>query len=396
MPRPRKAPRLWLRPARKEANGSIRPASWIIKDGGKHISTGCGEGDSEEASRKLASYILGQYQIPDTERDISDIDISDVINIYVRDCGPQQVRQKQLAERCSRLLDFWGRKKLSEVTGRTCREYAAHRGNPGGARRDLEDLRAAINYHAKEGLHRGVVRVVLPEKGQARDRWLTRSEAARLLWACWRTREVQRRHRGDDKGQDLPTSKYPLRHIARFILLGLYTGSRAGAISRASFIPAIGHSYLDLQAGIFYRRAEGAKETKKRQPPVPLPPRLLAHLRRWSETGASNTHVVEWAGLPVSSVKTGFGRAVELAGLDGRVTPHTLRHTGVTWAMQAGHSIWDVAAYFGMSPQMVERVYGHHHPDYLRSVAAGMGSAGRAATNMPPKQRDRTRTKANG
>jgi hypothetical protein len=41
-----------------------------------------------------------------------------------------------------------------------------------GARRDLEDLRAAIEHHAKEGLHRGLVRVTLPPKGPARDRWL--------------------------------------------------------------------------------------------------------------------------------------------------------------------------------------------------------------------------------
>ena len=55
---------------------------------------------------------------------------------------------------------------LADVTGSSCRRYAKHRANTGGARRDLEDLRAAINYHAKEGLHRGVVRVVLPKGGQ--------------------------------------------------------------------------------------------------------------------------------------------------------------------------------------------------------------------------------------
>ena len=102
------------------------------------------------------------------------------------------------------------------------------RGNLGGARRDLEDLRAGINHHANEGLHRSIVRVTLPEKGLPRDRWLTRSEAARLLWICWRHRELQMRHRGPDKGRSLPTNRYPLRHLARFILIGLYTGTRAG------------------------------------------------------------------------------------------------------------------------------------------------------------------------
>ena len=36
---------------------------------------------------------------------------------------------------------------------------------------------------------------------------------------------------------------------------------------------------------MFHRRALGARETKKRQPPVRLPDRLLAHLRRWQRLG---------------------------------------------------------------------------------------------------------------
>jgi hypothetical protein len=39
---------------------------------------------------------------------------------------------------------------LSEVNSQLCKSYAKRRGNSGGARRDLEDLRAAIRYHAKE------------------------------------------------------------------------------------------------------------------------------------------------------------------------------------------------------------------------------------------------------
>lgn len=74
---------------------------------------------------------------------------------------------------------------LSEVTGETSRAYQRSRGNKGGARRDLEDLRAAIGHHASEGLHRGIVKVTLPKKGEARDRWLTRSEDATLdVLAC--------------------------------------------------------------------------------------------------------------------------------------------------------------------------------------------------------------------
>src|ERR1700730_1133076 len=103
---------------------------------------------------------------------------------------------------------------LADVNGKTCREYVAWRvgqpwksANPGqtgntprlvteaAARRELEDLRAAINHHRREGLCSEIVSVVLPEKPAPREQWLTRSEAARLLRAAWRARQLMRDER---------------------------------------------------------------------------------------------------------------------------------------------------------------------------------------------------------
>lgn len=249
----------------------------------------------------------------------------------------ETAQAKRFRSRISRLNEWWGAMMLSQITGEKCRRYVSDRGRAGGARRDLEDLRAAIGHHASEGLHRGVVKVGLPRRGAARSRWLTRQEAARLLRACWRAREVQTLHRGSLKGQRVETDKRPLRHLARFILIGLYTGTRAGAIASASPVPAIGRSYVDLDRGVFYRLARGNTATNKRQPSVRLPPRLLAHMRRWQRSNSLSRHFVEFNGAAVASVKTGFKRAVKLAGLsleDGNVSPHTLRHTAATWLMQ--------------------------------------------------------------
>jgi integrase len=272
--------------------------------------------------------------------------------------------------------------KLAEVNGASCRRYVKHRGNNGGARRDLEDLRSAINHHAKEGLHRGIVRVVLPSRGLPRTRWLTRKEAATLLRVCWRAREIQTQHRGTHKGQKIETDKRPLRHLARFLLIGLYTGTRAGAIATASSRKGEGRSFVDLQNGIFYRLPEGQRATAKRQPPVPIPPRLLAHLRRWTAKGISQDHFVEWNGRPVQSVKTAFKTAVRLAKLKGKISPHTLRHTAATWLMQAGVPVWEAAGFLGMSPAMVEQTYGHHHPAYMRGAATAIGGGRRRAKKL--------------
>lgn len=272
---------------------------------------------------------------------------------------------------------------LAKINGRACREFVKARNTKGGARRDLEDLRAAVNHHAREGYHRGFVHVVLPAKGPPRDRWLTRSEAARLIWACWRAREMQIRGRGKLKGRKLPTRKYPLRHLSRFLLIGLYTGTRAASVAAAAPFRAIGRSYVDLDRGLFYRLPEGEIETNKRQPPVPLPSRLLAHMRRWKDRKIIARSFVEWNGNDVKSVKTAFKHAVKLAALSGNVTAHTLRHTAATWLMQAGVDPWQAAGYLGMSVETLLRVYGHHHPDHLADAVEGI-------TRKPKGERSKT------
>jgi integrase len=104
-------------------------------------------------------------------------------------------------------------------------------------------------------------------------------------------------------------------------------------------------------------------------------------MRRWKDRGISKQHFVEWHGKPVLSVKTACGTAVRLAKLaidDGNVTPHTLRHTAATWLMQNAAPMWEAAGFLGMSEKTLRDVYGHHHPDYLRSAAV--------AINRPPKR----------
>jgi len=216
------------------------------------------------------------------------------------------------------------------------------------------------------------VSVVLPEKSESRNVWLTREQAARLIRAAWRAKQIM---------QDRRTERAVGRHVARFILTAVYTGSRSGAICGAALMPTVGRGYVDLERGLFYRRAHGARETKKRQPPVRLPDRLLAHLRRWQRLGIAKQAVVEWNGKPVRSVRKAFGAAVRVAGLDGLgITPHVLRHTAATWAMQGGGHLWQIAGFLGMTVEVLERVYGHHHPDFQRDAAA-------AVTRSPLRQK---------
>jgi len=163
--------------------------------------------------------------------------------------------------------------------------------------------------------------------------------------------------------------------LVRFILFGLYTGSRPGDILAASFTAERGRSRIDLEAGLFYRKPVGKVATKKRQPTTPIPRRLQAHLRRWRAMGAKN--IVEFEGSPIKSIKTAFNSLIENADLPEGIIPYTFRHTCATWKMQAGEPAWKVGGFIGTSEAIVIKHYGHHSPSGLRDTAE-------VATQRPP------------
>jgi len=395
MPRPSKGAHLvWHNESRK-GDGSIRAkAGWFIHDGELRRGTGCGRSDVGEAEKCLQAY-LSEKHTPARKRnrDPDQVKIADVISVYAVDVASAHADPKETAARLSVINGFFGRMVLAEINGDKCREFARQSTTPAAARRQLEDLRSAIKHYKREGYVTAIPDIVLPEKPEARTRWLTRDEAAKLIRAAWRLRQQW-------KGRE--SDRYVARHVARFILVGLYTGTRSGAICAAAIRPTEGSAFVDLDRGVFYRRAEGERETKKRQPPVRLPDRLLAHMRRWARTplflkyerrqksrnaGRMVAHdfVVEWEGQPVGSLRKAFASVVEAAGLGwyetrdvkGRkvqvfrtdITPHVLRHTAATWLMQNGAELSMAADYLGMTEATLRATYYHHHPDFQATAA---------------------------
>ncbi|SDT96614.1 Site-specific recombinase XerD [Stappia sp. ES.058] len=373
MPRPSKGARLWLQPARRSRNGNIEEHSvWVIRDGSRKRSTGFREEERGEAERALADYLAEKHDPSHHRNNRADlIPIADAIAAYSEEIAPAHARPTETAARLQNLLDHFGEQCMADVNGSACRAYVSARGVESSARRELEDLRAAFHHFFREGHVDRLIPVVLPPKPSSRERWLERSEAARLIWAAWRLRQKYKGH---------PTERAIAKHVARFILVALYTGTRAGAVCGAAIRPTIGCGYIDLGAGLFHRRPPGERETKKRQPPVALPDRLLAHLRRWERLGISGTHVVEWNGKPVTKINKAFRAVRAAAGFEEDVVPHTLRHTAATWLARAGVPFVEGADYVGMSVETFERVYRHHAPGFQEQARNKIAS-------KPPRQK---------
>jgi len=276
------------------------------------------------------------------------------MRVYVMEHAPSTACPAKIAEHIEALTDFWAEKMVSSIKGATCREYARTR-KLSMARRQLETLRAAVNYFHKEYGLDPVPAFTMPKKAKPREKWMTRSEAARLLWSARRT-----------------------PHIARFILIGLYTGTRSTAILGLSWMPQTTGGWIDVEKGVLFRSGSGQRETKKRQTPAKIPHRLMWHVARWKAMDGNQRHVINWNGGPVKSIKKAFRRARTDAKLVPEIIPHTLRHTCATWLMQAGTDKWEACGFLAMTLEVLEKNYGHHHPDFQDGVSGAFSRTGTA------------------
>ena len=287
------------------------------------------------------------------------------MTLYARDLPLDSPSRKTIGYHIKALVPFWGDKTLADVKGSTCRKYVAFRSENGSSKRpvkpatsrqELKTFQAAINHWHRESPLAAVPKVTLPPAGSRRERVLERGEVARMLRAA---------------------RKLKLNHVARFILIGVYTGTRHDAILRIRWEAALSGGHIDTDRGIIFRRGSAERETSKRRPPAQLNKKLLSRILRWKEADISALPegglrtLVHYHGQPIAKMKRAWATVVKAAGLGPDVTPHVLRHTCASWLLWGREAkgmrpetkpltIWDVAGVIGADASTVERTYGHH------------------------------------
>ena len=346
MPRANKGPRLYFRPPRPD-----RPGVWVIRDdGGFERSTGFGKEHRAKAEKELKDYLAEKGRTPSDVRGPDRLMIADTLTIYAQEHAINTPSAETAGYNIDALVSFWGAMTVDKIIEAECRRYVNKRTEAVAsdtARRELETLRAALNHCQNKNYLSKAPRVWLPEKAPPREYWATPDEVARFL------RHARR-----------------IEHLKRFTLLCLYTGTRSERVRRLRWAPSENpdddNGYIDIENGLIYREPPGKKRTNKRAPPVRILPKLRPFLERWRAT--SRQWVVEYNGKPVSSLKTSWSKARRAANLPPEFRIHGLRHTGITWAMQGGARLSDIAGYFGITIAELERTYAHHHPDHTQTA----------------------------
>lgn len=353
MPRPKKPARLWQR----------KDGAWLILDDGHQFGTGasgaCGQRAAEEA---LAKHIATRAPKRTGPAQPSEVTVGEVLALHVNLRGGEVAAPETLAYSVKALARFWTG-TCDTVKGSTCRAYAEFRAkpetreytgkagkkwkralaaSPATARRELGVLQAALNDAHAEGVLIYAPKVTLPPNAPARDRWLTRAEAAKLLRAA-------------------------APHLRRFIVLSLRSGRRASAILALRLALSLDAGWIDASTGVIHFQGARERLTNKRKGAIKAPPQLAGHLRRWASAGG--THAIMWRGKPVAEIDTAFDAACRRAGLVD-VTAHDLKTTAVTWFFQNGGTLEDAADWFDTTPATLMKHYRAHSPHHQSRAQA--------------------------
>ena len=408
MPRPNTGPRLVF----EKPKGYVRPLyfiRWYEKRQRRELATGTN--DREQAEKALAEFIAERQRTarPTGPRYPHQITVAEILRYYGEERGPQLVDSSRIGYAIEALLSFWGGLAADNIKGETCRKYYRERraeltkkfptraakslpspvdGNgpacfDGTIRRELGTLSAALSHCAMEAYLLNPPEVWLPPKRPPRQDWLTRQQAAKLV-----------RHARSDK-----RSRH---HLPLFILVGLYMGQRKDAILSLQWLPNFTGGWVDLDNGVVHWKAEMEMESNKQRPCSPIPKRLLRFLRyqrRRTRQFVFERQFVDIDGKlrhqAIGDIKHGFATAACCAGMgtlekvkrqrkqrDNKdvfenlahadITPHILRHTCITWLLQRGVPIREVAGFVGATEEIIETTYGHHHPDHMKAARTAL------------------------
>ena len=289
--------------------------------------------DQDEAERRYATFLLEGQAVTRPQLLTVPAALDDYYHEHVALKCADPYRQEIVIEH---LKAFFGDRSVSEIDIPRSRAYADSRRADGISdstiRRELNVLLAAANHARRWKRITEMPSVELPS-----EKLLGEDEQA----PYYERHEI-------DMLIDLASGE-----LQQFIELAYWTGARRRSIENLT------RDQVKWDQKRVILMKPGKRATKKRQPIVPILPRMEPALK----------HLWEHGGDPrlfrCADFYRPFRELCERVGLASRHNPHLLRHSRATHLLQAGKSIYTVARLLGDTVSTIERVYGHHAADYI-------------------------------
>lgn len=250
----------------------------------------------------------------------------------------------------TQVAEYVKRRTQEKAQGRYAGRHAGKTVSEATVNKELRMVRAALNWASAEGVisRKPEFRIEL-SVGDVRDVWITKEQANALM-------------------------EEASPHLALFILIALSTAKRREAILSLTWnrvdLSRPGHEFIDF--------GDDVGNKKRGVTPVAGNTRLIEALKRTRARVEKRTkgdigerYVIEWRGKRVADVKTALAATARRAKVP-HVSSHMLKHSAITWMVQAGVSYERIAKFANTSKEIVERVYGHHSPSFVAEAIAAV------------------------
>jgi integrase len=281
---------------------------------------------------------------------LTDAPVGAVLAAYLSAKADHVFDAEGLARRVELLAHHFGNMMVSEIAEEDCRAFAASRPSRGTARLELGALGAALNYAHKQRLIKMPLPPVwMPEAPPGRDRVLSRTEIARIVWHF--------------------RSRASSRHFAVATLIAYRTSARIQSVLwlRWDQSPAGGH--VDLKRGLIHLNPEGREKTNKLKPTIPIHKKLRALLRGIHRRRRNLPVCAGARGVTPSAriFREAWRKACRKLNING-TRPHDLRHSAITHMLEGGANHVFVSEVSGLDISTLMGRYKHIMPDRLSSA----------------------------
>ena len=311
------------------------------------------DGHSQRAStrtpdRDQAEAVLAAFRLVKADEPIADLTVPAVLDWYWDGHAKNLMRPDNASLAIRYLKPFFGSTLATSVNLDKQEAYVAFRRNQGAGdesiRRDLSVLSAAFRRAVKYKKLDHCPPILTLTPAPPRERWLTRKEVARLLWQMRGPRQA---------------------HVLLFTRLALYTGARTGAILDLTW------DRVNFETGLIDFRKPGRRQTKKRRVVAPMT-RKLRRMLLHAEKHSRSPYVISWAGQRIERVAKACIANAEKAGVKD-FSPHVLRHTFASWAVQKRVPIYTVGKALGQTVASTTERYAKLAPDDVREAMELVG-----------------------